>query len=170
MTKPSIIDKSEDLTNKMKLIKKQISLYEKEISLLQIKKRFFPPSKHLYKFIEVTNWLLTIISIIYWLRFVPSSYNTTGNYLRLLITSSPFLFLAIIFRDCYNRCINNENYLSLLQIKLLELNDLLEKVKKDQVELLFSKESTDEDFKECPVCLELVRSKAKICRYCGHKF
>ena len=45
-----------------------------------------------------------------------------------------------------------------------------EKIKKDQVELLFSKESTDEDFKECPVCLELVRSKAKICRYCGHKF
>ena len=47
---------------------------------------------------------------------------------------------------------------------------ILNQSAKDQVELLYSKESTDEDFKECPVCLELVRSKAKICRYCGHKF
>lgn len=170
MSEPSIIDKSEDLNNKIRLIKKEISLYEKEVSLLQIKKRFFPPSKHFYKFLEVVNWLITIVSIIYWLKFIPSLSTPLGNYLRLLIVSSPFLFLAILFRDCYNNCINNENYLSLLQIKLLELNDLLEKVKKDQVELLFSKQSTNEDFKECPICSEFVRAKAKICRYCGHKF
>ena len=170
MNETSIIDKSEDLSNKIRLIKKEISLYEKEVCLLKIKKRFFPSSKHLYKFLEIINWIITIVSIIYWLKFTSPSSIAISNYLKLLITSSPFLFVAILFRDCYNRCINNDNYLSLLQIKLIELNDLLDKIKKEQADLLYSKESNDEDYKECPICSEFVRAKAKLCRYCGHKF
>lgn len=170
MNENSIIDKYEDSNNQIRIIKKEISLYEKEIYLLQIRKKFFPPCKYIYKFLEITNWIITIISIIYWLKFTSPSPIAISNYLRLLITSSPFLFMAILFRDCYNNCINNDNYLSLLQIKLIELNDLLEKIKKEQVDLLYPKGSTCEDFKKCPACSEFVRAKAKICRYCGHKF
>ncbi len=28
----------------------------------------------------------------------------------------------------------------------------------------------DADIKECPMCAEIIKKKAKICRYCNHKF
>ena len=30
--------------------------------------------------------------------------------------------------------------------------------------------NSDNDTIECPMCAELVKPRAKVCRYCGHKF
>lgn len=80
---------------------------------------------------------------------------------------------------------DNDTEVELLK-KINEVSNKLNKVKREKRDMVLQYETeikhkqdediitenfkAEPDLKECPMCAEMIKAKAKLCRYCGHKF
>ncbi|MDR3597685.1 hypothetical protein [Clostridium sp.] len=105
---------TEKQDEKIESIKREISSYEKELTLLEIKNESNPGKKIFWTILEVIGWIITsFIGIL----FLASGTHESGALALLLIFDGiPFL-LTLMFRHFKNLYTVKEEALSKLQKK-----------------------------------------------------
>lgn len=190
---------SNSLSDKIEILKDELIKYEKILEKITIKIKLAQKKEALLGFITYFFWFLVVMfSIGVYLELFPvqcernSGYsliecsNHKHKYFPLLVLCffSDLIvffiaFILSIFNSRSNR-ITNEDEKEEVSISnlILKINTDLDKARKEKKDILLEYEKQNnlilkidkELEKECPMCAEFIKSKAKICRFCSHNF
>ena len=167
----------EILDERIKMLQEELNLYEQEKNQIVL-------AKNSKSFIRFFLYLVLIISVIIFLIFILLTFEY-GNDDSLDGFIAFIVFLGLIsYGGLCGTSFDKEKFNQLNEL----INNLkidIEKIKKEKREIILKyereiKDSENDDFikeedflvteKECPMCAEMVKIKAKKCRFCGHMF
>lgn len=172
-----ILNITEKQDEKIESIAREIADYEKELSFLRIKNESNPGKKLLWQVLEVIGWIITSVNAIVMLAFTSDTGDSSGFLFLLIFAGIPCL-LSLMFKHFKSMYKVKEESLKELEDKISCLKRELEKFneeKRNVINLASNEEILNinqnfNDEKECPMCAEMVKVKAKICRFCGYTF
>ena len=167
----------ETLDERIKMLQEELNLYEeekKQIVLAKNSKSFIRFFLYLGLIISVLIFLICIL-----LTFESGNDNGMNGFIAFIF------FLGLIFYGgLCGTSFDKEKFNQLNElINNLEID--IKKLRKEKREIILKyereiKDSENDDFikeedflvteKECPMCAEMVKIKAKKCRFCGHMF
>lgn len=171
-----VINVTEKHDEKIESLKREISDYEKELMFLRVKNEYNPGKKIFWGVLEVFGWIAVGIAVLISLISI-EAYNGNGDMFTFItiVIVTPIILLTLVFRHFKSIYTVKEESLKILEEKIFILKRDLEKVNEEKrmcinfsQERVISNEKREE--KECPMCAELVKVRAKVCRFCGHKF
>jgi len=175
---------TEALNERINMLTEDLEKYEADLKKVKAANNAIKSKRKLMVICSVISWLLVglfVMVIIY------SSSTNEDNSTGILVLLILFFFGGIIFNSAkYQYKVDNDTVAELEKM-IDEISEKLEQAKTEKRDMVLqfekeikinqSKETITEDYnyeendtKECPMCAEFVKFKAKICRYCGYKF
>lgn len=167
-----VINVTEKHDEKIESLKREIADYEKELTFLRIKNESNPGKKLFWTILETIGWIFIILTSF---LIITVSVKDPFGFIILIIIETPSVLITLLFKHFKSMYSVKEDSLILLEDKILLLKRELEKVNEEKRVLINnSKEvvinNIEESQKECPMCAELIKIRAKICRFCGYSF
>lgn len=179
------VNATEALQARIDLHNEDLLKYEMDLKKLKIKVKNAKFKETLYFFLAILTWIIDVPLVV----LIIDNLQDSGVIPIFVILHA--LIGYLFFRKSKNYEIDDslikeindiEEYIARLeeevstlsqekrdfllsserQIKFMEEDSV---IKED-----FSLEAVNGDVKECPMCAEMVKSRAKICRYCGYNF
>lgn len=170
----NITEKCDDTIN---MLQRQIDEKQKEILFLREKQHSNPGKRFFWGVLETLCFIFSALLLFFcFVASNGSSDDVLNSIAVLIVIGIPSLLLALLFRYFKNMYTVDETILSNLEMQVIELKKELDSVIESKEELIDNtsdnetKERISNDEKECPMCAEIIKKKAKICRYCGYKF
>lgn len=167
-----VINVTEKYNEKIESLIREIGDYEKELTFLRIKNESNPGKKLFWAILETIGWIFVVFTSLVIMAFC---MEDPFGIVMLIIIETPSILITLLFRHFKSMYTVKEESLKLLEDKIFSLKRELEEVNEEKRVLINNSEeiaisNIKDNEKECPMCAEVVKLRAKVCRFCGYSF
>ncbi|MEG0563183.1 hypothetical protein [Anaerorhabdus sp.] len=173
-----VLNITEKHDEKINRFKREIGVLKKELAALKEKNERDPGKKFIWTTLEIITWIIVGGA---WFITLQGENAKVDDILVLIIVTIPILLAGFAFNKFKNMYKVEEDRFVAIESKIKKLNILLEKAIEEKINIINiastvaghsvnNSQIPESDEKECPMCAEKIKYKAKICRFCRYEF